>query len=78
MPVADGFELLMWLRSAALHIPVLAVSAVAREDYMRFDPLHAAERLGAAAVLRKPFDRAQLSATVARIVRHGARAVGAR
>jgi len=65
MPVADGFELLNWMRSHAADVPVLAVSAAGHAD-RNFDPAVIAQHLGAAAVLNKPFDRADLIAAVDR------------
>jgi len=65
MPVADGFELLNWMRSHAADVPLLAVSAAGHAD-RNFDPAVIAQHLGAAAVLNKPFDRADLLAAVDR------------
>jgi CheY-like chemotaxis protein len=65
MPVADGFELLNWVRDHASGVPVLVVSAATQADE-QFDPLSIARHLGAAGVLTKPFDRADLIAAVGR------------
>ncbi|WP_395021943.1 response regulator [Dongia sp.] len=65
MPVADGFELLNWMRSHAADVPVLVVSAAGHAD-AHFDPAVIAQHLGAAEVLSKPFDRADLVAAVDR------------
>jgi len=65
MPVADGFELLNWMRDHAAGVPVLVVSAAIQADE-QFDPLVIAKHLGAAGVMTKPFDRADLIAAVDR------------
>jgi DNA-binding NtrC family response regulator len=65
MPVADGFELLNWMRSHAADVPVLVVSAAGHAD-RNFDPAVIAQHLGAAEVLNKPFERADLIAAVDR------------
>ena len=65
MPVADGFELLNWMRNHAADVPVLVVSAAGDAD-RNFDPAVIAQHLGAVAVLSKPFDRADLIAAVDR------------
>ena len=65
MPVADGFELLNWMRFHAAQIPVLVVSAVDEED-VDLNPLQIAQDLGAAGVLTKSFDRAELIAAIDR------------
>lgn len=68
MPVADGFELLNWMRGHAADVPVLVVSG-APDGVDQFDPLLMAQHLGAAGVLTKPFDRAGLLAAVDRALR---------
>ena len=70
MPVADGFELLNWMRDHAAGVPVLVVSA-ARPADEQFDPLAIAQHLGAAGVLTKPFDRVDLIAAVDRALGRG-------
>ncbi len=69
MPVADGFELLNWMRDQRLDVPVLVVSAAAQSDD-QFDPLVIAQHLGAAGVMTKPFDRTDLLAAVDRALGH--------
>jgi CheY-like chemotaxis protein len=65
MPVADGFELLNWMRGHAAEVPVLVVSAAVHADD-HFDPALIAQHLGAVGVLSKPIGRADLIATVER------------
>ena len=65
MPVADGFELLNWMRGHAADVPVLVVSG-ATDPVDQFDPLLIAQHLGAAGVLTKPFERRDLLAAVDR------------
>ena len=71
MPVADGFELLNWMRFHAARIPVLVVSGPGEED-ANFNPLQIAQDLGAAGVLAKPFDRAALIAAIDRALESAA------
>src|SRR5262245_53688731 len=54
MPAGDGFELLNWLRNNGVTIPVIAMSG-SSSGVGDYDQLSMAERLGAAAVLDKPF-----------------------
>jgi len=65
MPVADGFELLNWMRFNAPRIPALILS-VADEADPNFNPLQIARSLGASDVLTKPFDREALIAAIDR------------
>ena len=65
MPVADGFELLNWMREHCVGVPVLVVSAASPADE-QFDPLVIAQHLGAAGVMTKPFDRNGLITAVER------------
>jgi len=52
MPLRDGFETIRELRRVAPHVRIIAISGGTRGD---FDPLKAAEMLGADRALRKPF-----------------------
>lgn len=52
MPHQDGFETIRALRRVAPNIRIIAISGGSRGD---FDPLKAAELLGADRALRKPF-----------------------
>ena len=54
MPDCDGFDILREVRHSHAPFPVIVMSGAAR---MRggFDPLHCAQELGAAAILKKPF-----------------------
>ncbi|MGE0117629.1 MAG: response regulator [Dongiaceae bacterium] len=52
MPVKDGFETIRELRRVAPEVKIIAISGGSRGD---FDPLKAAELLGADRALRKPF-----------------------
>jgi DNA-binding response OmpR family regulator len=52
MPHQDGFETIRALRRVAPNVRIIAISGGSRGD---FDPLKAAELLGADRALRKPF-----------------------
>ena len=52
MPLRDGFETIRELRRVAPEVRIIAISGGTRGD---FDPLKAAEMLGADRALRKPF-----------------------
>ena len=52
MPLCDGFETIRELRRVAPEVRIIAISGGTRGD---FDPLRAAEMLGADRALRKPF-----------------------
>jgi CheY-like chemotaxis protein len=52
MPHQDGFETIRALRHVAPNVRIIAISGGSRGD---FDPLKAAELLGADRALRKPF-----------------------
>jgi DNA-binding response OmpR family regulator len=52
MPHQDGFETIRALRNVAPNVRIIAISGGSRGD---FDPLKAAELLGADRALRKPF-----------------------
>jgi DNA-binding NtrC family response regulator len=70
MPEMDGFEMLRSLRRTRRNVPVITVSGEGRMT-KGFD-LDCARKLGAVAVLRKPFDPDALTAIVARYVGHSA------
>lgn len=67
MPEMDGLEVLHELRRLAPAARILAVSGGAAE--LPLDLLGASARLGAAAVLRKPFTSDELLAAVTRVLR---------
>ena len=60
MPRKDGIELLMEIRAHHAHLPIIAVSGGSPGLGLGVDLLKAAQRLGAAAVLRKPVRCADL------------------
>jgi CheY-like chemotaxis protein len=62
MPVQDGLGLMNWLREQSIRIPVVAISGHVRTA--DFDGLGMARRLGASAVLEKPFPAGALAAAV--------------
>jgi CheY-like chemotaxis protein len=68
MPISDGFELINWMRAQAINVPVLAMSGSGSTAKSYYDPLRVAERLGASAVLDKPFRASQLIETIDRIL----------
>jgi DNA-binding response OmpR family regulator len=57
MPLKDGFETIRELRRVAPAVKIIAISGASRGD---FDPLKAAELLGADRALRKPFGTADV------------------
>lgn len=65
MPVMDGITATRLLREDALPVRVVVVTADVSSD-----ALARCEEAGADAVLAKPFDRAQLGATLARVLAH--------
>jgi CheY-like chemotaxis protein len=67
MPAGDGFELLNWLRANDKAIPVVAMSGSGSVPN-RYDQLTIAERLGAAAVIDKPFRQSLLVETLDRVL----------
>jgi CheY-like chemotaxis protein len=67
MPAGDGFELLNWLRNNGMRIPVIAMSG-SSSGSADFDQLSVAERLGAAAVLDKPFRQSKLVEAIDRVL----------
>ena len=64
MPEQEGIETIMELRAAAPECPIIAISGGGRIGKVDF--LDLALRVGAAEVIAKPFDGAQLRAAVAR------------
>lgn len=68
MPAMDGIELLRALRRRDDTPAILAISGGGRT--VRVDYLDLAERLGAHAVLRKPFTRRVLKAAIDEAVAH--------
>jgi CheY-like chemotaxis protein len=68
MPVSDGFELINWMRAQSLTVPVLAMSGSGSTAKSYYDPLRIAERLGATAILDKPFRSWQLIEAIDRIL----------
>jgi CheY-like chemotaxis protein len=67
MPAGDGFELLNWLRNKGLRTPVIAMSGSVSGSG-EYDQLSVAERLGAAAVIDKPFRQSKLVETIDRVL----------
>ena len=61
MPQLDGFETIRELRRVAPNVRIIAISGATRGD---FDPLKAAEMLGADRALRKPFAVEELLAAL--------------
>jgi DNA-binding response OmpR family regulator len=68
MPEMDGVETLLRLRELAPNLPILAISGgwVRRGGNERLDPLDFIGKLGATAVLPKPFDCDDLLASIDR------------
>lgn len=62
MPEQEGLETIMAIRSAWPEGAIIAISGGGRIQYA--DILHAAKRLGADAILAKPFEPHELIATV--------------
>jgi CheY-like chemotaxis protein len=67
MPAGDGFELMNWLRNSGVSIPVIAMSG-SSSGSGDYDQLSVAERLGAAAVIDKPFRQSKLVETIDRVL----------
>jgi CheY-like chemotaxis protein len=67
MPDVDGIEIVMALRGKAPRVPVIGITGggMAADDPC----VVAMERLGAAAVLRKPVDQRELFGLLARVLR---------
>jgi len=68
MPVSDGFELINWMRAQSISVPVLAMSGSGSTAKSYYDPLRVAERLGAVAILDKPFRSWQLIEAIDRVL----------
>jgi DNA-binding response OmpR family regulator len=66
MPAKDGIETIVGLRRAGHTVKIIAMSGRAGGPYMNF--LGAAKRLGADAVLEKPFDGDVLRAAIAKVL----------
>lgn len=66
MPEADGFELINALRSGEFVVPVVAMSGGGRTG--NYDNLSIATRLGASAVIDKPFSHTSLIDTIERVL----------
>jgi CheY-like chemotaxis protein len=62
MPEVEGIELILNARATFPNLPIIAISGGGRSH--RMDVLHLAQQLGAAAVLPKPFTRAELIAAI--------------
>jgi CheY-like chemotaxis protein len=62
MPEVEGIEFVMAIRRLGHHVPVLAISGGVPQTSATgpLDYLHLVIKLGATAVLRKPFTRTQL------------------
>ncbi len=65
MPLRDGFETIRELRRVAPQVRIIAISGGTRGD---FDPLKAAEMLGADRALRKPFAVEELLAALTEVL----------
>jgi two-component system, chemotaxis family, chemotaxis protein CheY len=65
MPLRDGFEAIRELRRIAPAVKIIAISGGSRGN---FDPLKAAEMLGADRTLRKPFGIDDLLAALAELL----------
>jgi CheY-like chemotaxis protein len=66
MPERDGFEVVTTLKSTHPNIRIIVISGGGRIMAIN-DSLRVAQRLGADAVLAKPFSGAQLMAAVAKV-----------
>jgi CheY-like chemotaxis protein len=66
MPAKDGIETIIGLRRAGHTVKILAMSGQADSSFMSF--LGAARRLGADAILEKPFDAETLRGVVSKIL----------
>lgn len=66
MPEMEGIELILSAKATFPSLPIVAISGGGRTNQM--DVLHLAQQLGAAAVLPKPFTRADLLKTVEQVI----------
>lgn len=66
MPEMEGIELILHAKATFPDLPIIAISGGGRSN--RMDVLHFAQQLGAAAVLPKPFTRAELLAVIGRTI----------
>ena len=66
MPEMEGIEFILKLRKESPSVPIIAISGSGRSS--RFDYLTMARRLGATAVLEKPFGREELLSVVAEVL----------
>jgi CheY-like chemotaxis protein len=67
MPEAEGIETIVAIRSATLEVPIIAISGGG--EILEAEFLDMALQLGATAALRKPFQLAQLLATLERLLK---------
>jgi CheY-like chemotaxis protein len=63
MPDMDGLETIQFLRGVCPNVPLVAMSAEAGAGYLKL-----ASRMGALAVLQKPFTQETLRATIRRLL----------
>ena len=66
MPGREGLETIMAFKRENPAVRIIAISGGGRDGVLNFLP--AAEKLGAAASLSKPFERQELLATIARVL----------
>ncbi len=66
VPGLEGIEIILTARGLAPETRIIAMSGGAMNGGHDYLPL--AEKMGAAAVLQKPFDRAQLVETISRVM----------
>jgi DNA-binding response OmpR family regulator len=72
MPNKEGIETIIQLRALNQQIPIIAMSGGGRTGNADF--LKMALKVGATEILRKPFERQELSATVRKFLPIGAQA----
>lgn len=65
MPEMEGIEFILKLRKESPSVPIIAISGSGRSS--KIDYLAMARRLGATAILEKPFGREELLGVVAKI-----------
>jgi DNA-binding response OmpR family regulator len=66
MPEMEGIEFILKLRKESPSVPIIAISGSGRSSTI--DYLAMARRLGATAVLEKPFGREELLGVVAKVL----------